>query len=123
MSEGKTEKIAYKLYAVRTNDAVIDAVSDIRFTRITANYTLIYADDEQIMGKALPLIKYTIIEGEEASRLSAADKDWLMNCNFTIIAEEAIKNKELVLQNMADALDVLAEELEKSRTEDNGSEE
>lgn len=123
MSEEKTEKIVYKLYAVRTNDAVIDAVSDIRFTRITANYTLIYADDEQIMGKALPLIKYTIIEGEEASRLSAADKDWLMNCNFTIIAEEAIKNKELVLQNMADALDVLAEELEKSRTEDNGSEE
>ena len=123
MSEEKTEKIVYKLYAVRTNDAVIDAVSDIRFTRITANYTLIYSDDAQIMGNTLPLIKYTIIEGEEASRLSAADKDWLMNCNFTIIAEEAIKNKELVLQNMADALDVLAEELEKSRTEDNGSEE
>lgn len=123
MSEEKTEKIVYKLYAVRTNDAVIDAVSGIRFTRITANYTLIYSDDAQIMGNTLPLIKYTIIEGEEASRLSAADKDWLMNCNFTIIAEEAIKNKELVLQNMADALDVLAEELEKSRTEDNGSEE
>lgn len=122
MSKKKeTEKKVYKLYAMRTTTEAMDALRDasdtpetLRFTRITAKYMLIYASDEKIMRKAFPFIKYTIIGDEEVSRLSSEDREWLTNCNFTIIAEEALKNKDLVLQSMADALQVLEEELEKN---------
>ena len=97
MSEEKNEKIVYKLYAARTSNEIIRRAEVERFTRVTADYTLIYSDNDKIMENTLRGIEYTIIEGEDAKRLSTADKDWLMNCNFAIIAEEAIKNKELVL--------------------------
>lgn len=112
MSEEKNEKTTYKLYAARTTNEVIEAVSSLRFTRITAKYTLIYCHDERIIANALPFIEYTIIRSEEANRLSPADKEWLTDCNFMIIAEEAMKKKELILQKMEDAIKVLEEELE-----------
>ena len=113
MNEEKNEKLTYTLYATRTTNEVIEAVSALRFTRITAKYTLIYCDDERIIADTIPFIEYTIIRSEEAKRLSPEDKEWLTDCNFVIIAEEAMKKKELILQNMADALKVLEEELEK----------
>lgn len=116
------EKVVYKLYVTRTNNEVIRRAESERFTRITAEYTLIYSDSDKIIENTLQGIEYTIIEGEDAKRLSAADKDWLMNCNFAIIAEEAIKNKELIIQNMAEALTALEEEMERSKSADNGSE-
>lgn len=116
------EKVVYKLYVTRTNNEVIRRAESERFTRITAEYTLIYSNNDKIMGNTLHGIEYTIIEGEDAKRLSAADKDWLMNCNFAIIAEEAIKNKELIIQNMAEALTALEEEMGRSKPADNGSE-
>ncbi len=122
MSEEKNEKIVYKLYAARTNNEIIRRAESEKFTRVTAEYTLIYSNSDKIIENTLHGIDYTIIEGEDAKRLSAADKDWLMNCNFAIIAEEAIRNKELIIQNMADALTALEEELEKSKAADNGSE-
>lgn len=112
MSEENNEKKIYTLYATRTTNEVIEAVSPLRFTRITAKYTLIYCDDEIIMANTLPFIEYTIIRSEEAKRLSPADKEWLTDCNFMIIAEEAMKKKELILQKMEDAIKVLEEELE-----------
>ena len=116
------EKVVYKLYVTRTNNEIIRRAESERFTRITAEYTLIYSNNEKIMGNTLHGIEYTIIEGEDAKRLSAADKDWLTNCNFAIIAEEAIKNKELIIQNMAEALTALEEEMERSKSADNDSE-
>ena len=116
------EKVVYKLYVTRTNNEVIRRAESERFTRITAEYTLIYSDSDKIIENTLHGIEYTIIEGEDAKRLSAADKDWLMNCNFAIIAEEAIKNKELIIQNMAEALTALEEEMGRSKSADNGSE-
>ena len=121
MSKEKNEKLTYNLYATRTTEAVIEAVSAMRFARITAGYTLVYCEDENTMRKTFPFIEYTIIKDEETNRLSSADKEWLMNCNFTIITEEALKNKEIVLQNMTDALDALEAELEKRRIADNSS--
>lgn len=116
------EKVVYKLYVTRTNNEIIRRAESERFTRITAEYTLIYSNNEKIMGNTLHGIEYTIIEGEDAKRLSAADKDWLTNCNFAIIAEEAIKNKELIIQNMAEALTALEEEMERSKSADKDSE-
>ena len=111
----KKRKITYKLYASRSTEALLNRLTDLRFTRITADYTLIYASNSKIMRNVFEGIQYTIIEDGETHRLSAADKEWLMNCNFTIIAEEAVRNKELVLQNMNDALQALETELEKTK--------
>lgn len=116
----KKKKIVYTLYATRTTDELVDSVSSMRFVRVTPDYTLIYTEDGKIIQNKVAGIKYTIIRDRDVSRLSKADRDWLMNCNFTIIAEETMKNQELILQNMNDALDVLEKELEKNRnTEEN----
>lgn len=116
----KKKKIVYTLYATRTTDELVDSVSSMRFVRVTPDYTLIYTEDGKIIQNKMERIKYTIIRDRDVSRLSKADRDWLMNCNFTIIAEETMKNHELILQNMNDALDVLEKELEKNRnTEEN----
>lgn len=115
MSEEKKTKTTYKLYVTRTTDEVINIVSDLRFVRVMPKYTLIYSQNENIMQNIFGSIDYTIIGDEEVGRLSSDDKAWLLDCNFTIIAEEAIKNQELVLQNMTDALRNLEEELEKHR--------
>ena len=99
--------------AIEALRKTLDQSESMRFNRITANYMLIYTADAKIMGKTFDFIKYTIIGDEEVGRLSSEDREWLANCNFKIITEEALKNKDLVLQNMADALKVLEEELEK----------
>lgn len=130
MSEKKEEeKKVYKLYAMRTTNEAMEALQKAsgmgnspRFSRITANYMLIYTEDANIMAKVFPFIKYTIIGDKEVSRLSSEDRDWLTNCNFSIIAEEVEKNKDIILQNMTDAIDALAAELEKSRTAESSPE-
>lgn len=123
MSEKKKKKITYRLYVTRTTEDVINAATDLRFVRITPKYTLVYSQNKNIMQNIFHSIDYTIIGDEELPRLSSADKDWLLECNFTIIAEEAVKNKDLVLQNMTDALKVLEKELEKNRNDTEASEE
>lgn len=123
MSEKKKKKITYRLYVTRTTEEVINAATDLRFVRITPKYTLVYSQNKNIMQNIFHSIDYTIIGDEELPRLSSADKDWLLECNFTIIAEEAVKNKDLVLQNMTDALKVLEKELEKNRNDTEASEE
>lgn len=122
MSEDKKNKTVYRLYATRTTEDIVSKVADMRFVRINADYTLVYASDGIIMRSVLRNIKYTIIGDEEVNRLSAADKYWLTNCNFTIIAEETVKNDAIVLQNMSDMLDVLETELKKNRSETTDSE-
>lgn len=122
MSEEKKKKITYRLYVTRTTEEVINAATDLRFVRITPKYTLIYSQNKNIMQNIFHSIDYTIIGDEELPRLSSADKDWLLDCNFTIIAEEAVKNKDLILQNMTDALKVLEQELEKNRKDADTSE-
>lgn len=123
MSEKKKKKITYRLYVTRTTEEVINAATDLRFVRITPKYTLVYSQNKNIMQNIFHSIDYTTIGDEELPRLSSADKDWLLECNFTIIAEEAVKNKDLVLQNMTDALKVLEKELEKNRNDTEASEE
>lgn len=86
------EKRIFKLYAFINNDNSISLAEKNRFSRITAQYVLVYTDDEKtIEDKAKH--SYIIIRENDTNRLSKGDKEWLTSCNLEIIFEEAAKNQ------------------------------
>ena len=106
------EKRKYTLFAFGTNDNTIELAQKERFCRITPRYVLIYSDTNEIIEEH-GFQSYIIIGESEKDFLNDGDKEWLFYCNLTIIAEEASKNEELILQNMDDTLKELEEALSK----------
>ena len=106
----KKKKKVYKLYAFNVNEQTIEYAKRERFARITPRYILIYKDKEIIEGEVLcPCI---IIRESEINHLTEADKSWLFNCNLNIIAEEASKNEDVLLQNLSDTIEKLEKALD-----------
>lgn len=99
----KELNIAYKLYALESNGEGIEIASKERFSRITKFYILVYCKD----GK--PPKNGAEITQTETHRLSAADEQWLLDCNMAILAEEAKKNEAEITKKMSERL----EEIEK----------
>jgi hypothetical protein len=108
------EKRIFKLYAFINNDNSISLAEKNRFSRITAQYVLVYTDDEKtIEDKAKH--SYIIIRENDTNRLSKGDKEWLTSCNLEIIFEEAAKNQDVILQSMDETLKKLEQALEEEK--------
>ena len=63
---------AYRLYALPTTPAALDGMGPQRFSRVTPEYSLVYTDKEQPKGSVE-------MKEEDATRLSAADENWLLS--------------------------------------------
>ena len=103
-----SDKIKYVLYALELTEENIKAVQDKRFYRITPGYILLYERYQRTTN-------YNAIGDSELSYLSYADKRWLLDCNFAIIAEETEKHKEEIAAQMGLMLDRLEEALKEEQ--------
>lgn len=86
-------RIEYKLYALDLNREGINEASKVRFCRITPFYILLYLSGEAPTG-AIEITE------TDTHRLTAADEQWLLDCNIVLLAEEAKKNERKIAEDM-----------------------
>ena len=96
----------YHLYAMPTKPETVDGMGHQRFSRITAEYTLVYTDGEAPQPSAE-------LTDEDAGRLTEGDRNWLLACNTRLLVEdierpemlrrlgEKIEEFETILQELA----------------------
>lgn len=100
------KKKTYKLCAMPTTVETTLAVERQRFSRITADYTLVYT-----AGKIPPGgLKLT---EADASRLTSADKRWLDDCNAVLISEAISKDSPRILSKLNDLLNTIESNIQK----------
>lgn len=109
--QAEEKKAVFRLCAIPTTAEGTAAIEGQRFSRITADYTLIYTDDEQIPEG------WVILEAGDAGRLTAEDRRWLNDCNAALIAEEAARQRPRIIRKLADLLDDIERNLAERATE------
>ena len=98
----------YKLYALEnTTEAHEFAVKNV-FVRITKDYVLIYKTGKKPENSA-------IVKGEDLSRLTDQDKEWLEDCNFQILLKNAKENEKAIATSMAEKIDELEKRLKEEQ--------
>lgn len=95
---------SYRLYAMKLSNTSIERAMGERFSRVTPEYVLVYTDSEK-PENAIQL------EESEASLMTQADAQWLLDCNVALIAEEAARQKPEILRQLSDKVDELEEAL------------
>ena len=89
---------AYKLYAMPTKPETIDGMGHQRFSRITAEYTLVYTDGEAPKPSAE-------LTDEDAGRLTEGDRNWLLACNTRLLVEEIERQKPEMLRRLGEKIE------------------
>lgn len=110
MSDTTPKKKTYRLCALPTTAETTAEVEGQRFSRITADYTLVYTAGRVPTGG----IKLT---EADASRLTAADRRWLDDCNAVLIAEQIAKDKPRILSKLNDLLNTIEANIEQAQTQ------
>lgn len=101
-------KTTYKLYALELTKENIVLAGKERFCRITPFYILIYQSGDVPEGGIE-------IEESETHRLTAADEQWLLDCNMIILADEAKKHEKEIAADMMKRIERLEQALEAER--------
>ena len=107
----ESTKVIYRLYAMPTNNETAALAQENRFCRVTAAYVLIYTADEIETGKAVE------ISEDEVDRLASADRDWLLGCNLTLIAEDAKAREKEISAALSEKIEQLEKALEEVRAQ------
>ena len=107
------EKAVFRLCAIPTTAEETAEIEGQRFSRITADYTLIYTADEPVPED------WVILTDEDAGRLTVEDRRWLNDCNAALIAEEAARQKPRIIRLLAELLDNIERNIAES-TEEGG---
>lgn len=104
------DKTVYRLYALPVNSKTVEEAQAHRFSRITPLYLLIYS---------VATISAESVEITEADldRLSSADRDWLLGCNLTIIAEDAKTREKEISETLGEKIERLEEALKAAASE------
>ena len=89
---------AYKLYAMPTKPDIIDGMGHQRFSRITAEYTLVYTDGEA----PKPSV---VLTDEDAGCLSEGDRNWLLACNTRLLVEDIERQKPEMLRRIGEKIE------------------
>ena len=114
MSE-KTQK--YRLFMLQYSPENVMFASGFRFSRVTADYILVYDRKSKLKPANGNVIE---VRQEEVLSLSDMDKSWLLDCARSIFMEDFRRNQALGAANMATMLDRLEKELEKEANERDG---
>lgn len=92
-------KKTYRLYAMPYNAETVGAAEKERFSRVAADYVLIYTAKR---------VKNAVqVTEAEAHRLSGSERQWLFDCNTALLAEETKRHSGEILQNLSEKLDKL----------------
>lgn len=104
---GQTEekKNEYRLYAAPTTAEATEETEKQRFSRTTADYTLVYT------AQAMP-DGWLLLAEEDAGRLTPEDRRWLDDCNTALIAEDVARNKPRIVRKLADLLEAIEGRIE-----------
>ena len=99
------EKTTYRLYCLDITEKNIEYASQVRFSRITPNYILVYIPDEILKGAVE-------ITDKEVNELTETDTKWLQDVNMVLIAEEIKgQSKERFLGALSTLFDQLEQRL------------
>ena len=104
----------YRLYALPYTSETVRTAERERFSRIAADYILIYTPKRRIDGVE--------ITKAEAHRLSAPERRWIYDCNTALIAEQTRRHETEILQDLSDKIDKLEISLRKQREIEQGGE-
>lgn len=97
----------YKLYALPFSTEAFAMARSARFSRICADYLLIYASKK--------LENAVEIKGDDLNQLNGAESRWLFDCNMALLAEDASNRSGDILRDMRQKLDAIAAALEQER--------
>ena len=117
MEQNEKKKAVFRLCAIPTTAEATARTEGQRFSRITADYTLVYTADEELPQGSLELTE------ADAVRLSDGDRRWLSDCNNALIAEEVARLKPKIVRKLSDLLDEIEKNLnqtEEGESADNG---
>lgn len=103
----------YRLYVLPTTDETVRTAEKMRFSRITADYVLIYRT-----GRMQNAVEVT---ESEAHRLTEAERRWLLDCNLALISEKTRENMGGVLKSLSEKIDALEIALEKQKQIEEGA--
>lgn len=110
----------YRLFAAPVNPETIRKAADERFSRMTADYILIYRTRKP---RALPCVE---VRGSDLNRLTERDRAWLKDSILVILTEAAARSRDETRERMNVLMDnleeALREEQEKLGKEDEDSE-
>lgn len=97
--------VNYRLFAAPVSAETVGRASDERFSRITAEYILIY---RRTKPKNLPCAE---IKGADTARLTERDRAWLRDSILVLLAEAAAKSQEQSKARMNELIDNLEDAL------------
>ena len=94
-------KKRYRLYALPTSEANIVRCVNERFIRITLDYILVYKRGRAISSDAVEIMEMDL------PRLTAADEQWLFDCNVVLLGEEVRDKAPEILTSISKKIDAL----------------
>ena len=104
-----SEKKTYRLYAMLITPEAIELAGKERFSRVTANYALVYTD------KVIENKGVREITQEESYRLSNDEQAWLLACNMVVITENTAENEAEFIKDISAKLEQVEEALKEER--------
>ena len=99
----------YKLYAAEVSRLNVEKAERERFSRVTANYMLLY---RRTKPRHIPAVE---VKGNDLRRLTESDRLWLADCIATLLGEAAGRRQETVAQRVNEMLTAWEKELQKTR--------
>lgn len=99
----------YKLYAAEMNRENVEKAEKERFSRVTANYMLLY---RRTKPRHIPAVE---VKGNDLRRLTESDRLWLADCIATLLGEAAGRRQETAAQRVNEMLTAWEKELQKTR--------
>ena len=99
----------YKLYAAEVSRLNVEKAERERFSRVTANYMLLY---RRTKPRHIPAVE---VKGDDLRRLTESDRLWLADCIATLLGQAAGRRQETVAQRVNEMLTAWEKELQKTR--------
>lgn len=101
--------VTYKLYAAEVSRLNVEKAERERFSRVTANYMLLY---RRTKPRHIPAVE---VKGEDLRRLTESDRLWLADCIATLLGEAAGRRQETAAQRVNEMLTAWEKELQRTR--------
>lgn len=102
----------YRLWALSMSEQSmaksLAAAAEARFSRVNADYVLIYAQKK-------PKLPCAEITEKDVRRLTKAEAQWLLDCGYTLFSEAEKKNGGNLAQSIGEKMDALEAALRRQK--------
>lgn len=105
---------AYRLFAMEYSLENVDYASAFRFSRITSEYILIYAQKAKLIP---PTGVCAEVREENINLLTKLDESWLIDCGVSLFADATAKHDKEVIDRLTSMVERFGIELESELAE------